>query len=147
MRSNNHKANSIKPKAVIGSIARHHRHAFQISPNGLTRLLTMSNVFSDHTKTAPPVICDLFPGYRFPPHRNLAKPGKGWMLENMLHGAPLGFVVIGTLLNYEDRIFLPTLNDLYGFHKSNEKLFTNLQSISNVALIRGSSDNGAGSKV
>ena len=68
---------------------------------------------------------------------NLAKV---WMLENMLHAAPLGFVVIGTLVNYEDRIFIPTLNDLYGFHKANEKLFTNLQSMSNVALIRGSGD-------
>jgi len=68
---------------------------------------------------------------------NLAKV---WMLENMLHGAPLGFVVIGTLVNYEDRIFIPTLNDLYGFHKSYEKLFTNLQSVCNVALIRGSGD-------
>lgn len=68
---------------------------------------------------------------------NLAKV---WMLENMLHGAPLGFVVVGTLVNYEDRVFIPTLNDLYGFHKANEKLFTNLQSLSNVALIRGSGD-------
>ena len=68
---------------------------------------------------------------------NLAKV---WMLENMLHGAPLGFVVIGTLVNYEDQIFIPTLNDLYGFHKANEKLFTNLQPLSNVALIRGSGD-------
>jgi hypothetical protein len=63
-----------------------------------------------------------------------------WMLENMLHGAPLGFVVIGTLVNYEDRIFIPTLNDLYGFHRKNEKLFTNLQSVSKVGLIRGSRD-------
>ncbi|HEX8039759.1 MAG TPA: alpha-amylase family protein [Chryseosolibacter sp.] len=68
---------------------------------------------------------------------NLAKV---WMLENMLHGAPLGFVVIGTLVNYEDRVFMPTLNDLYGFHKSNEKLFTNLESVANVALVRGSGD-------
>jgi hypothetical protein len=68
---------------------------------------------------------------------NLAKI---WMLENMLHGAPLGFVVVGTLVNYEDRIFIPTLNDVYGFHKSNEKLFTNLQSVGKVGLIRGSRD-------
>jgi hypothetical protein len=40
---------------------------------------------------------------------------KVWMLENMLNGAPLGFVVVGTLVNYEDRIFIPTLNRLYGF--------------------------------
>lgn len=66
---------------------------------------------------------------------NLAKV---WMLENMLHGAPLGFVVIGTLVNYEDRIFIPTLHDLYGFHKRNENLFTNLESRAAVALVRGS---------
>lgn len=65
---------------------------------------------------------------------------KVWMLENMLHGAPLGFVVVGTLVNYEDRIFIPTLNDLYGFHKTNEKLFTNVQAVNKVALIRGSAD-------
>ena len=63
-----------------------------------------------------------------------------WMLENMLHGAPLGFVVIGTLVNYEDRAFIPTLNDLYGFHRKHEKLFTNLQSVAKIALIRGSGD-------
>ncbi|MEJ7739287.1 MAG: family 10 glycosylhydrolase [Chitinophagaceae bacterium] len=63
---------------------------------------------------------------------------KVWMLENMLHGAPLGFVVVGTLVNYEDRIFIPTLNNLYGFHKTNEKLFTNLQAANKIALIRGS---------
>lgn len=68
---------------------------------------------------------------------NLAKV---WMLENMLHAAPLGFVVIGTLVNYEDRIFIPTLNDLYGFHRSNERLFTNVQSRADVALIRGAGE-------
>ena len=65
---------------------------------------------------------------------------KVWMLENMLQGAPLGFVVVGTLVNYEDRIFIPTLNDLYGFHKKNEKLFTNLQAVSKIALVRGSKE-------
>ncbi len=68
---------------------------------------------------------------------NLAKV---WMLENMLNGAPLGFVVIGTLVNYEDRVFIPTLQDLYGFHKTNEKLFTNLQAVNKIALIRGQGD-------
>jgi hypothetical protein len=66
---------------------------------------------------------------------NLAKV---WMLENMLHGAPLGFVVIGTLVNYEDRVFIPTLNQLYGFHKTNDKLFTNVQSAAKVLVVRGS---------
>jgi hypothetical protein len=63
-----------------------------------------------------------------------------WLLENMLHAAPLGFVVVGTLVNYEDRIFIPVLNDLYGFHKVNEKLFTNMQAVNKIALIRGSTD-------
>ncbi|MDR2233391.1 MAG: hypothetical protein LBE56_09750 [Tannerella sp.] len=62
-----------------------------------------------------------------------------WMLENMLHGAPLGFVVTGgTLVTYEDRIFIPELNHYYGFHKKHEKLFTNVQSVGKVAVIRGS---------
>lgn len=65
---------------------------------------------------------------------------KVWMLENMLHGAPLGFVVVGTLVNYEDRVFIPTLNRLYGFHKNNEKLFTNVQAVNKIALVRGSRD-------
>ena len=65
---------------------------------------------------------------------NLAKV---WVLENMLQGAPLGFVFEGDMIDYEDRVFISTLNDLYGFHKSNGKLFTNLQAVSNVALIRG----------
>ena len=65
---------------------------------------------------------------------------KQWMLENMLNGAPLGFVVVGTLVNYEDRIFIPTLNSLYGFHKANEKLFTNVQAANKIALIRGTRD-------
>ena len=65
---------------------------------------------------------------------------KVWMLENMLNGAPLGFVVVGTLVNYEDRIFIPTLNRLYGFHKANEILFTNLQAVNKIALIRGSTE-------
>ncbi|MGI8634406.1 MAG: hypothetical protein ACR2KZ_03280, partial [Segetibacter sp.] len=63
---------------------------------------------------------------------------KEWLLENMLNGAPLGFVVVGTLVNYEDRIFIPTLNKLYGFHKTYEKLFTNVQAANKIALIRGS---------
>lgn len=63
-----------------------------------------------------------------------------WMLENMLHGAPLAFVVVGTLVNYEDRVFIPTLNALYGFHKKYQNLFTNLQAVSKVGLVRGTKD-------
>lgn len=63
-----------------------------------------------------------------------------WVLENMLNGAPLDVYVIGTLVNQEDRRFIPVMKDIYRFHKINEKLFTNLQPVSNVALIRGSKD-------
>jgi len=66
---------------------------------------------------------------------NLAKV---WMLENMLQGAPLGFVVVGTLVNYEERAFIPTLKDLYGFHKTHEELFTNLRPVNRIGLVRGS---------
>jgi hypothetical protein len=63
---------------------------------------------------------------------------RAWMLQNMLHGAPLGFVVIGPLFEYEERAFMPYLKDYYAFHKENEALFTNLISDNKVALVRGS---------
>jgi hypothetical protein len=63
-----------------------------------------------------------------------------WVLENMLNGAPLDVYVIGTLVNQEDRRFIPVMKDIYRFHKANEKLFTNLQPVSSVALIRGSTE-------
>jgi hypothetical protein len=44
------------------------------------------------------------------------------------------------MIDYEDRVFISTLNDLYGFQKSNGKLFTNLQAVSKIALIRGDRD-------
>ncbi|MBK7480677.1 MAG: hypothetical protein IPI69_13810 [Bacteroidales bacterium] len=56
----------------------------------------------------------------------------------MLHGAPIGFVVVGTLVHYEDRLFIPIVNELFAFHKANEKFFTNVQAVNNVALIQGS---------
>jgi hypothetical protein len=61
-------------------------------------------------------------------------------LENMLNGAMLDFYCVGTLLNQEDRSFIPVLSDLYGFHKWNEKLFTNLEPRSKICLIKGSGD-------
>lgn len=74
-------------------------------------------------------------------YRNIINPPSllsTFVIEEMLHGAPLGFNVLGTLVSYEDRAFFPILNKLYGFHKTYEKLFTNLQSVSHVAVI----DNG-----
>ncbi|QHV99491.1 hypothetical protein [Spirosoma endbachense] len=63
--------------------------------------------------------------------------GRVWLLGNMLNGAPLDFNVIGTLVNQDDRVFIPILNDLYGFHKKNETFFTNLKPVSHVGLIKG----------
>ena len=63
---------------------------------------------------------------------------KKWMLQNMLHAAPVTMVVIGTLEDYEDRVFFPVLHDLFGFHKDHGKLFTNVQSAARVGLVRGS---------
>jgi hypothetical protein len=62
---------------------------------------------------------------------------RNWWLENMLHGAPVGFVVVGTLTDYEDRFFIPIVNELFAFHKANEKLFTNVQAVNKIALIQG----------
>lgn len=61
---------------------------------------------------------------------------RNWMLENMLHGAPLGFVVVGTLNHYEDRVFFPDVKEIYSFHQRNEPLFTNVESAAQVALIQ-----------
>jgi hypothetical protein len=61
-----------------------------------------------------------------------------WWLENMLHGAPVSLVVVGTLEHYEDRQFIPIVNELFAFHKTYEKLFTNVQAVNNVALVKGS---------
>jgi hypothetical protein len=60
-----------------------------------------------------------------------------WWLENMLHGAPVSLVVVGTLVQYEDREFIPIVNELFAFHKTHEKLFTNVQAVNNVALVEG----------
>lgn len=64
--------------------------------------------------------------------------GRVWLLGNMLNGAPLDFNVIGTLVNQDDRVFIPILNDLYGFHKKHEAFFTNLKPVSHVGLLKGS---------
>lgn len=62
---------------------------------------------------------------------------RNWWLEDMLHGAPIGFVVVGTYVHYEDRYFMPIVDELFKFHKDHEKLFTNVQAVNNVALLQG----------
>ena len=99
---------------------------------------------SDHVKEVLGSYRDLVPSNTFVhflalqyrhviPSVNL---GRIWMLETMLHAAPLDFYVIGTLLNQYDRTFLPILRDIYSYHKTHEKLFTNMESAARVAVVR-----------
>ena len=54
--------------------------------------------------------------------------GRIFLAEQMLNGASPGIYFMGRMENQYDRVFLPTLKELFGFHKKNEKLFTNLKS-------------------
>lgn len=84
---------------------------------------------------------NLIMGFQAIGYRNIGSSAnllRTWWLENMLHGAPVSLVVVGTLVHYEDRSFIPIANELFSFHKANEKLFTNVQAVNNVALISGS---------
>jgi hypothetical protein len=87
---------------------------------------------------------NLIMGFQAIGYRNImSSPNllRTWVLEDMLHGAPLGFVVVGTLVHYEDRRFLPVVSELYAFHKRHEKLFTNVQAVNKVALVKGPGGN------
>jgi hypothetical protein len=64
--------------------------------------------------------------------------GKIYMAEQMLNGASPGIYFMGRLDNQYDRVFLPALRELFEFHKTNEKLFTNVQSLSRIGLVIGS---------
>ena len=84
---------------------------------------------------------NLIMGFQAIGYRNIiSSPNllRTWWLENMLHGAPVSLVVVGTLVHYEDRAFFPIVNELFAFHKSYEVLFTNVQSVNKIALIQGS---------
>ena len=85
---------------------------------------------------------NLIMGFQAIGYRNIiSSPNllRNWWLENMLHGAPVSFVVVGTLVHYEDRAFFPVANELFAFHKKFGKLFTNIQAVNNIALIPGQS--------
>jgi hypothetical protein len=64
--------------------------------------------------------------------------GRIYIAEQMLNGAGPGIYLMGKIETQVDRVFLPTLNEMFGFHKKNEKLFTNVQSLARVGLIMGS---------
>jgi hypothetical protein len=86
---------------------------------------------------------NLIMGFQAIGYRNIiSSPNllRTWWLENMLHGAPVSMVVVGTLVHYEDRLFFPIANELFAFHKTYEKLFTNVQAVNKVALIQGSGE-------
>jgi hypothetical protein len=70
--------------------------------------------------------------------------GKVFMAEQMLNGASPGIYFMGRLENQYDRVFLPALKEIFGFHKTNEKLFTNVESLGKVGLIPGSSQDYRG---
>ena len=64
--------------------------------------------------------------------------GRIYLAGQMLNGAGPGIYFMGRLENQYDRVFIPTLREMFGFHKTNEKLFTNVQSLGKVGLIMGS---------
>ena len=71
--------------------------------------------------------------------------GKIYLAEQMLNGAGPGIYFMGRMENQYDRVFFPILNEMFGFHKRNEKLFTNMcKLISRVGLVIGSSDDYRG---
>jgi hypothetical protein len=65
-----------------------------------------------------------------------------WWLQDMLHGAPIGFVVVGTLVHYEDRAFIPIVNELFGFHKNTKNCLQMFRLVNNVALMQGQGRSG-----
>lgn len=65
--------------------------------------------------------------------------GKIFLAEHMLNGAGPGIYFMGRMENQYDRVFLPTLKDMFEFHKRNEKIFTNVESVSRVGLVIGAS--------
>jgi hypothetical protein len=65
--------------------------------------------------------------------------GRIFVPQQMLNGAAPGIYFIGHLDNQYDRVFIPMFTEMTKFHKTNEKLFTNIQSQSKIGLVMGSS--------
>ncbi len=59
------------------------------------------------------------------------------LIQNMIHGAPLDYYMIGRLENQEDRALMPVLKDIFNFHADNEVYFTDIHSLARVALVKG----------
>jgi len=58
------------------------------------------------------------------------------LIQNMIHGAPLDYYMIGRLENQEDRALMPVLRDIFHFHAENEAYFTDVHSDARVVIIR-----------
>ena len=63
--------------------------------------------------------------------------GRIYLAEQMLNGGGPGIYFIGRIETQPDRVFLNEMREIYGFHKTNEKLFTNVRSLARVGLIMG----------
>ncbi|SFL01153.1 Hypothetical glycosyl hydrolase 6 [Paenibacillus sp. 1_12] len=57
------------------------------------------------------------------------------LAQDLIHGGWLDFYVIGTLNNQDDRLCMESVKELYGFHRDNERHYTNITSLSDVCLI------------
>lgn len=70
--------------------------------------------------------------------------GRIFLPQQMLNGGALGIYFIGHLDNQYDREFIPKFKEITKFHKTNEKLFTNIQSQCKVGLVMGSQQENRG---
>ncbi|MCH6256533.1 family 10 glycosylhydrolase [Puniceicoccaceae bacterium K14] len=62
-----------------------------------------------------------------------------YLAQHMLNGAGPAVAFSGRVENQLDRVFIPKIKELFAFHKTYEKLFTNVQSVAKVGLVMGSS--------
>ncbi len=65
--------------------------------------------------------------------------GRLYLTEHMLNGGSPGIYFIGRIENQLDRVFLSETKEIFGFHKTYEKLFTNIESLAKVGLVMGAS--------
>lgn len=70
--------------------------------------------------------------------------GRIYLPQQMLNGGGIGIYFIGHLTNQYDRVFVPVFIELSSFHKTNEKLFTNIQSQCKTAMVMGSPQENRG---
>ena len=63
--------------------------------------------------------------------------GRIFLAEHMLNGAGPAVYFIGRIENQSDRVFIPELETIFRFHKTYEKLFTNVESRAKIGLVMG----------